>query len=355
MNYSCGKVEALSASHWAAWTQLVDSEPALDSPFFRPEFTRHVAAVRNDVEVATLDSAGRPVGFFPFQRRDRSMQPVVGRLSECHGMIAAPAVEWSPTELLTACKIDAWHFDHLPDTQTEFRRQAWGSTPSPYLDLSHGYEGYRAAVKANGSSLSDAERKGRKLGREVGPLRFVWHDESPDVLERLMEWKSAQHRRTKVLEIFRHEWLRNLLANLQAEQSPEFSAPVSALYAGDRLVAAHLGLMTRRMLHWWFPTYDVEFEKYSPGLTLLLHVAEQAAARGLQRIELGPGESRYKDNFKSGDRPVYEGMVSRNPLTLAARSAWYHTKRYIRESKYRARLEAPLTATRRMRQWMAFR
>lgn len=355
MNYSCFKVEELSTSHWAAWTQLVDSESTLDSPFFRPEFSRHVAAVRSDVSVGVLEDGGMPVGFFPFQRRGRSVQPVVGRLSECHGIIAAPATKWNPVKLLAACGIQALHFDHLPEAQVEFRRHAWGDTPSPYLDLSRGYEAYRAALKASGSSFADAERKGRKLGREVGPLRFVWHDESPTTLNQLIEWKSAQHRGTSMLEIFRHQWLCDLLGNLQRSQAADFSAPVSALYAGERLVAVHLGLVTRTMLHWWFPTYATEFEKYSPGLTLLLNVAEQAAARGLQRIELGPGESRYKDNFKSGDRPVFEGMVSRNQLTLVARSAWYHTKRYIRESKYRARLEAPLTATRQLRQWMAFR
>ena len=41
--------------------------PQLDNPFFRPEFTQAVAAVRDDVEVAVLEIQQQPVGFFPYQ------------------------------------------------------------------------------------------------------------------------------------------------------------------------------------------------------------------------------------------------------------------------------------------------
>ena len=43
---------SLAAVHWQRWSQFQAAEPALDSPYFRPEFTQAVAKVRRDVEVA---------------------------------------------------------------------------------------------------------------------------------------------------------------------------------------------------------------------------------------------------------------------------------------------------------------
>lgn len=355
ITYRTATANELTEAEWTAWTELVSTTPELDSPFYHPELTRQTSAVRTDVEVALIHEDDRPVGFFPYQRRRRSIQPVAGRLSECHGAVVNPGVDWSPKDLLAAARIDAWHFDHLPQTQTKFCQHGWGSRPAGYLDLSRGYEAYRASLKASGSSLSETERKARKMAREVGPLRFVYREPTPAALDTLFQWKSAQHRRTHMLEIFRHDWLRALLANVLHCQSPDFSAPLSALYAGEHLVALHLGLQTRRVLHVWFPAYLTDFERYSPGLVLLLRLAEEVASQGVQRIELGPGEERYKQNFKSADAPVYEGLVTANPLIAATRSLWYHTKRCVRQSKYRDQLEAPLVATRRLRQWMAFR
>ena len=337
------------------WSDIQANTPALDSPFFCSEFTRIVASVRNDVEVALMEQDGRAVGFFPYQRQGRTAHAVVGRLSEFHGAIAPQDLAWSATELFRACDIDSWHFGHLAHMQKEFGEYAWGQKPSPFIDLSSGYDAYRAWVKQTGSSLPQVERKARKLGREVGPLRFEWHDPAPEVLASLVDWKSAQHRRTQVLEIFRYRWVKNLLEELKSFVSPAFAAPLAALYAGDKLVAVHLGIRSQNALHIWFPAYNLDYENYSPGLILLLKLAESAADRGTGRIDMGPGKERYKQNFKSGDLQVSEGMVSQSPLTSAARAMWYRTKQGIRRSRFRSQLEAPLIATRRLRQWFAFK
>jgi len=145
-----------------------------------------------------------------------------------------------------------------------------------------------------------------------------------------------------------------MLSALTDVESSTFAAPLGTLYAGEELIAVHLGIRSHNVLHIWFPAYNTDFEKYSPGLILLLMLAENAADRGIVRIDLGPGEERYKQNFKSGDRLVCEGMISQGAILSSARGLWYHTKRGIRQSRFRTQLEAPLVATRRFRQWLAF-
>ena len=356
-----GSIEVIPArrlpeDYWQSWRRIQQSAPELDSPFFHPELTRLTARVRDDVETAVLLDGGRPAGFFPFQRGPRNLaQAVVGRLSEFHGVIAAPDADWTPDDLVRACGLSAWYFDHLPMTQTKFRPHVWGESASPYMDLSRGFEECRAALRASGGSLSQVERKARKMGREVGPLRFVFHANDGAVLDSLLSWKSEQHRRTGVLQVLEVPWVRDLLRDLAARDGEDFGGPLSALYAGDLLVAAHLGLRGRRVLHVWFPAYDARFEHYSPGLILLIEMAREAAARGIHRIDFGKGPERYKANFKSGDTPIGEGAVDRRRIARSLRRRWYDAKRRIRESRWKSQLEIPLRATRRLRQWTSVR
>ncbi|MCA9117949.1 MAG: GNAT family N-acetyltransferase [Planctomycetaceae bacterium] len=356
ISYRVTAASQLPEQAWSRWAEIQSGQPELDSPFFSPELARLTSLVRDDVEVATIHDGEELAGFFPFQRtRENTAQAITGRLSEFHGAVYRPGIEWSPDALLRACGLRAWHFDHLPVNQAAFSTHIWGTTTSPCMDLSQGYGAWREQVRQQGSTVTQVERKARKLEREVGPLRFEYRTPSAEVFAALVEWKTGQHERTSVLPIFRTPWVVNLLEALRTHESPGFIAPLSALYAGDQLLAVHLGLQSRNALHIWFPSYDPEFDKYSPGLVLLLNLAEEAAERGINRIDFGRGEERYKQSLKTGDVLIAEGKVSRHSVGTAVHAAWYRTKRRIRESRWRQQLELPLTLTRRLRQRAAFR
>ena len=40
------------------WAAILRAEPALDSPYFRPEFVQAVAACRTDVEIGLIEQSG---------------------------------------------------------------------------------------------------------------------------------------------------------------------------------------------------------------------------------------------------------------------------------------------------------
>ena len=155
------------------WTELQRSNPLLISPFFAPEFTSVVAAARNDVEIALIQEGGEVVGFFPFQRESKTLGRAVGHpLSDYHGVICAPDLIFDPLELLRACKLVAWDFDHLLVSQRSFQPFHQFREFSPIIDLSEGFERYLEERKSFGSGLRRPLQFMRKLEREVGPLRF---------------------------------------------------------------------------------------------------------------------------------------------------------------------------------------
>ena len=111
----------LDADLFGTWIQLQQANPDLVSPYFHPQFTKIIAAVRNDIEVAVLEADGKIVGFFPFQReRPSHARPVGGIISDCHGLICTKDLEFSPIEFLRQCRLDDWEFDHLVAAQTSF-------------------------------------------------------------------------------------------------------------------------------------------------------------------------------------------------------------------------------------------
>jgi CelD/BcsL family acetyltransferase involved in cellulose biosynthesis len=316
--------QELGAAETAAWARLQDDDPAFASPFFCPEFTQVVGSVRDDVRVAVLEGENGPVGFFPFQRTGRLGlgDPVGGGRSNAQGLVAARGLEWSAPALVRACRLRAWRFHHLLAEQRPFQAYHETVMQSPYMDLSDGFEAYAAARKAAGSSvLSQAGRKARKMERELGPLRFEAQVDDRAPLEAMMRWKSDQYRRTGQVDRFASRWNVELLERIHATRTPAFAGMLSVLWAGDRLAAVHMGMRSRDVWHYWFPTYDPELGPYSPGQVMLARMAEAAPGLGLRTIDLGLGDAVYKERFMTGAVPLARGTVAPAAVRLARRAA----------------------------------
>lgn len=326
----------LSDEHWAAWVDIQESNRSLDSPYFRPEFTEAAAHVRDNVEVAVLLDDNRPVGFLPYERSGRLAKPVGGILSDFQGLIARSDFDVAPEALLRHCRLAVWDFDHLLAWQKPFHRYHRLSDVSPFIDVDRGFFEYEAQLRERGSrTIQTVGRKARKLRREIGPLRFVSQTDEPSVFDTLIKWKIAQYQKSGAPNIFAVGWTLDLLKLVLNRRRESFSAVMSALYAGDRLAAVHLGIRSRGVLHWWFPAYNPHFSQYSPGLILLVELANAAPAWGIRRIDLGKGRERYKTSLMTGGTPLAEGSVTCGLTAGVLRQSWWTAQRWVRRSPLR--------------------
>lgn len=346
----------LSPELVGVWEEILDHEPALDSPYFRPEFVQAVGAVRTDVEIGVLENHDRLLGFFPFQRsRWNVARPVGGRLSDFQALIVRSGTPWSVPELLRGCRLSAWQFDHLLTHQAPLRPFHAVVGESPYLDLSRGFEPYRIERREAGSSEpAQALRKHRKMRREIGPTHFVAHTEDESVFDQLLAWKSEQYRHTNLTDIFRYSWAVELIRGIWRSPRPGLSGMLSALYVSGRLVAIHFGMRAGPVLHWWFPVYNRDYSRYSPGLTLLTCLGQAAESLGIRRIDLGKGDEQYKRSFASGAVAVAEGAVDMRPLARPIRRTWRTMREWARSSPYEP-VKVPVAWLRKMRDRLAFR
>jgi CelD/BcsL family acetyltransferase involved in cellulose biosynthesis len=346
----------LSAQHRSAWADLQRQNPFLGSAFYAPDFTDLISAVRNDVEVAVVSERNSTISFLPYLRGpNNTARPVAGRLTEFQGPVCRRDFTWDPCEVMRGAGLKAWYFDHLPVCHSSIESHAWGAVPSPYIDLEQGFAHYEADIHRRGRTIEQIHRKARKLTREVGPLRFELATTDERVFKALIEWKGEQYQRRAQLPIFRYPWVVALLERVHRHSSDRMTGVLSALWAGDRLAAVHLGMRSPKVLHFWFPTFNSALEHYSPGLIMMLRLAEQAAANGITRIDLGTGEERYKQQLKSGDTPLLVGGVDFRMGRAHLRRNWYALNQWVRHSQYREYLEIPLNSTRRYRQWLGFR
>jgi CelD/BcsL family acetyltransferase involved in cellulose biosynthesis len=264
-----------------------------------------------------IEDAGSPAGFLPFEvGRRRHAWPVGRPFSDYHGVVGAAL---DPRALVAACGLASWSFDHVPAELAGFAPYVFGQGRSPCLDLSQGFERYLDARRAR-SDIRGALRKARKLAREIGELRFIPDSDDPGLLARMVEWKRLQYAGTGVRDVLAATGARELLRQVRAARSEGFAGALSVLYAGDLVAALHLGLRSGRVWHSWFPAYNPDLDRYSPGLVLLLELARAAPALGIAEIDLGKGEARYKQALATRSVALYEGSVSTRPLgTLSAR------------------------------------
>jgi len=246
--------------------------------------------------------------------------PVGSFVSDYHGLISGPDFSFDPKQLLRSCDLVAWDFSYLPASQTSLAPFYRSQHRSPIIDLSAGYETYvkerREAgteqIKKNGNLL-------RRLEREVGPLRFVAHSGDKALFEQLLTWKTAQFRHNGWRDIFSIPWVRQTVDKIHTIQTPEFAGMLSLLFAGDKLVAAHFGMRSAKVWHYWFPSYDPAFSKYSPGVILLLKMAETAPTMGVHMIDLGCGEHSYKERLMNGFIVTAKGGIERPALITLPR------------------------------------
>lgn len=328
-----------------AWRSIQSADHRLGSPYLCPEFTQAVAAVREDVFVGVMRDGSQIVGFVPFQRRSafwRTAGPVGGALCDCQAVVVGPETEWSARDLIRGCGLKLWDYDHLLAYQNQFEQRARAHDESPVIELGAGFAAYAAERKASGSNRIDQlQRKWRKLERERGAeqgLRFEVMDANPGALRRVIEWKIEQCERTGSPVFFRERWAVEMVERIFATGTPGFAGALSVLYVGDEIAAAHFGMRSASVWHWWFPAYSEAFSVYSPGGLLLLKLAEHVGefAQGQPAsgpvggvtgervpsvIDLGKGTDAYKQSFANGAVPLLEGSVSLGSVYGQARGA----------------------------------
>lgn len=350
--------EELTTEQIGIWAGLQARNPALMSPYFCPEFTLAVGRVRRDTFVAIIEDAGAIAGFFPFQMRAFGLGvPIGGPLSDYQGAIAGPDQAIDTFTLLRGCGLTSFKYSNLLVSQAALHGRDETIEPSHVIDLSQGYDAYVDERRKSGSQVfTKTQRQRRKLEREIGELRWVLKDTDPRTLAAVIDWKRQQYRRTRAVDGFGYGWTEALIKDLHRMDEPQFGGVLSSLWIGDRLIAGHMGMRSRTVWHHWYPIYDPELGKYSPGQILLLKMIESCTDLGVNTIDLGKGNYEFKLRLADRATDVADGYVG-SPLSLPtlARRARFSIERMFERLPLGPASHWPGKAFRRIEGHLSYR
>ncbi|MGZ8363407.1 MAG: GNAT family N-acetyltransferase [Caulobacteraceae bacterium] len=308
------ELDATARERWDGWRA---ARPQFASPFFDPRFLDAVHAVRGDVEVAVANGGDAYLAF----HRDRlgALIPAGGPLSDWHGWVT-PRQSMDARPLLTASGAHAMFFSSAPASDPMVG-EGGVRRDSHVIDASAGADAYFAGIAARSAKpLRNLRARERKAIDSHGPIRLELDDRSPAAFNQLLEWKSAQYQRTNQFDVFSAPWTERLIRRLFQTREDGFQGRLSTLWFGERMAAAHFGIQSGGVLHYWFPAYDEGFAPLSPGLLLLIAMVRNSAEAGIAKIDLGGGDYRFKTDFANTAWPMSTAAVCRSTFQGFARS-----------------------------------
>ena len=146
----------------------------------------------------------------------------------------------------------------------------------------------------------EKEKRGLKKLAERGPVEV--RDLRPSELATGLQPLFAAHisrflatnRPSPLLQRERRFFLAELARLLDAQNWLK----VSQLVVNERPIAWNYGFKFLDSWFWYLPTFEMKYEEFSPGSSLLRLLTEEACADpAVQRLDLGLGDEPYKDRF----------------------------------------------------------
>ncbi len=306
------------ASLWAAFQR---SSPATLNPFMSLTFARAVGRCRPGARVAVVESGHEIEAFLPFEVTGRKMgMPVGYPMNDLQGFVG----RGTPVDaryVIRQAGLRGWRFVAAPAEQKALVPHHYEGTLAtvPVIDLAGGHQAYLGSLK-KASTRRIAEKR-RALERRLGPVSLTWSSPHPHVhLRQLIDWKTARYGGAR--QLFSDPTAQAILGELAAEPGDDCRGLLSVLTAGERTVALFYGLIAHGSLSSWFPTYDRELGRYSPGRMMWQPLAEEAALRDITRLDLGYGQDQYKFGLANASYLVAGGAVWASRCERAARGAY---------------------------------
>jgi CelD/BcsL family acetyltransferase involved in cellulose biosynthesis len=334
------KAAELTPELSTVWSGFQEANPPLDNPALRPELFQIVGRHYPRAGIAVFEDELGIAGFLPIDRHpvfDSVGRPVP--ICDYQDAIMRPGCPTPLPDLLRIAGLKTLIFEHLlvppgppPEAEVLFTRY------SKRIHIASAYGDYLAGLKANGKSMKNTLTKLRLLGRDHGEVVFSEDSRDETVLEPLLRWKARRFNGGKPV----HAWISRALHDIFATRTPEFSGVLATLHAGGRLVAAHFGMKSGRVLYYWFPAFDPAFAKYTPGWLLVESLLRTAGNLGCDTIDLGPGGEPYKDYFSNVQIPVSGGHIELSGAINLARRGCRAMRNSLRDNRAAHSILRPL-------------
>lgn len=317
IHYSVEPLRNIAENTLTAWHQLRDANPALYSPYFHPDYARHVAQLVEGCKVVIKRRDGAISALLPFQG-SHSMRPIGAPMTDYHGVICAAEEPATMPEMIKAAGGSRYRSDAWVGSAADFCRTKHEAGSMIDFGQLGGAEWVAAQGKSFRKHRSDIMRRRKHAVEEFGPMRVVYNSLSPADLALLIKWKTEQFEQQGLYNVLGVQWTAALLRNLllDAANSP-LRLDLHTLSFGERVAAIDTGLSDGQTYHRWIIAYDPELRQYSPGSQMLTALIDGEGAPTYRRIDHGIGNAGYKSHYSTHPVEVQQGLATASSLTGA--------------------------------------
>lgn len=310
-------IKELSENLKKDWLKIQASDPSLSGPFFHPELFASVGKYCPDIYLALLYKENVLTGILPYLKDQKLKKAQRIEFCDFEAIISYPGQDWDMNMILKKTGLNSWDFNALVNfdgikTKTgDFKgRHAFR------IDLACGLEAYWAYIKSKKVKFKSLLVDRRILEEKVGPLRFVADCRDEKILRQLLQWKISHHNRDQ-------EWAKlasNLLEHIYHLNDPLFRGVLSALYAGDELLAANFVIRQHDKLGGVITTFNPNFTKFSTGLILLHELINAHKSVGFNILDMGAGATQYKQDYSNSFLPTIYGRFESDSIKSRIKS-----------------------------------
>ena len=302
-------INELSEDMKQDWVRIQMSNPSFRSPFFYPELFISVAKYCPDIYVALLINENRLAGFLPFQKDKQLNAAQSILLCNYEGIISLPDQYWDIDFILRKMGLNSWNFKTIVNFEKiKSKLNNFQTFNSSLVDLNCGLDEYWTYIKSKKIGLKTLITNRRELENKIGPIRFVPYCNELKLLHQLLQWKITRHDSSV-------EWVNlitKILEDIYNLNDPLFKGILSALYAGDELLAVQYTFRYKNNLGGVLKAFNPNFTKYSVGKLLLQEVINNHEKLEYNIFDLGPGVFQYKQDFSNRLLPIIKGTFILN-------------------------------------------
>ncbi|MGZ3305442.1 MAG: GNAT family N-acetyltransferase, partial [Asticcacaulis sp.] len=174
---TCDLVKAsdLAERDAALWREMIQATPQFASPLLSPDFTRAVARVRPDTDVAIFRNGGATLGFLPHHRRPGGLgRPAGAPFADYSALITFPGTGLRIGGALKAARLTSYQAIGLIDPHGVFGDEGdaiWGGEREDAYGIDLSFDGTTNNV--NKKLSKNINRLRRHAAEALGEVRIV--------------------------------------------------------------------------------------------------------------------------------------------------------------------------------------
>jgi CelD/BcsL family acetyltransferase involved in cellulose biosynthesis len=186
---------------------------------------------------------------------------------------------------------------HLPEAQDELATSVWSS-----------------------HQQKEMRRKLKKIGTVTDVVPRELH-EKEHLFGHLLNQRQARFRKVARPDVFADPAVVALFRQLLAKPEECCGLVLRGLAVGDQIIAASLGVSSKKQFYLLMISFDEAWAEASPGVALIFRSILDLHRDGIRIFDFTIGDEHYKTRFKTIQVPIYEWASPLSPLGVPM-AAW---------------------------------